>query len=93
MLQPGIMEMEQSYFLQPNARPSYLDNGYQSPASLADFDLRVKKKLSNEFADSEDHDRIKTYLRIRPPNKKGAAATPPSTESEVCVQAIWIVDI
>lgn len=75
--QPGIMEVEESY-IQPNTRPSYLDNGYQSPESPEDFDLRVKKKLSEEFANSEDQDRIKTFLRIRPPLTK--IVIPPTTE-------------
>lgn len=56
-----------------NLRPSYMDNGDEAPEVLGSFDLSVKRRLSDEFLDPVDPttgDKIKTYLRIRPPSTK-----------------------
>ncbi len=72
------MELEESV-INYNLRPSYLDNGDENPPRLGDFDLSVKKRLSEEFLDPVDPatgDKIKTYLRIRPSSVR-ANANPP----------------
>jgi len=72
--------------INPNARPSYVDNGHPESPELFDFNCRVMKKLSAEFAafaddyDEQATEKIRTYLRIRPPSTRSLKLKP--TEAE-----------